>query len=150
LSIYERVNAELKEAMKAQDKTRLNGLRGIRAAFIEVLKLDNSTTIPDEKAFEILRRLSKQRKESIEAYTAGGRTDLATEEQRELEVLEAFLPKMADEATMREWVVQAIAAAGAATQKDLGKVMGALNGAHRGQFDGKAANTLIRELLPPA
>lgn len=150
MSIYERVNTELKEAMKAQDKIRLNGLRGIRAAFIEVLKLDNSTTVPDEKAVEILRRLAKQRKESIDAYTAGGRPDLATEEQRELDIVEGFLPKMADEETTRGWVRDAIAKSGAANQREMGKVMAALMDAHRGEVDGKIANKLVRELLPPA
>ena len=150
MSIYERVNQELKDAMKAQDRTRLNGLRGIRAAFIEVLKLDNSTTVSDEKAFEILRRLAKQRKESIDAYTAGGRADLASEEQRELDIVEAFLPKMADEETTRGWVREAIAKAGAANQREMGKVMSALMEAHRGEVDGKIANKVVRELLPPA
>lgn len=148
MPIYDRVNAELKEAMKAQDKTRLNGLRGIRAAFIEVLKLDNSTTVPDEKAVEILRRLAKQRRESIEAYTAGARPELAAEEQRELDVVEAFLPKLADEDTTRGWVRAAIAQAGASSQKEVGKVMAALMEAHRGEVDGRIANKVVRELLP--
>ncbi len=150
MSIYDRVNTELKEAMKAQDRTRLNGLRGIRAAFIEVLKLDNSTTIADDKAVEILRRIAKQRKESIEAYTAGGRTDLAAEEQRELDIVDGFLPKMADEPTTRAWVLEAITRSGAANQREMGKVMSALMDAHRGEVDGKIANKLVRELLPPA
>lgn len=150
MSIYERVNAELKDAMKAQDKIRVNGLRGIRAAFIEVLKLDNSTSVSDDKAIEILRRLAKQRRESIEAYTAGGRPELVAEEQAELAVVEAFLPKLADEATTREWVLAAITKSGAASQKETGKVMAALMEAHKGEVDGRIANKVVRELLPSA
>ncbi len=148
MSIFDDVSAQMKEAMKSQDKARLTALRNIRAGFIEALKLDGSSTLSDETAETILRRLSKQRKESIDAYEAGGRADLASEEKAELAVIEAFLPKLADEATLRGWVQEAIASSGATTQKELGKVMGALNGAHRGQFDGKLANKLVRDLLP--
>ena len=148
MPIFETVSEQLKEAMKAQDKVRVTGLRGIRAAFIEAMKVDNSTAVPDDKAEEILRRLAKQRKESIEAYTAGNRTDLVAEEERELRVIEAFLPQVADEATTRQWVRDAIAASGATSQKDIGKTMAALMGAHKGQLDGKLANRIVRELLP--
>jgi uncharacterized protein YqeY len=146
--IFDTVSEQLKEAMKAQDKERVNGLRGIRAAFIEAMKVDNSKDVPDAKAEEILRRLAKQRKESIDAYKAGGRDDLVAEEERELKVIEAFLPQTADEATTRKWVQEAIAASGATSQRDMGKVMGALMAAHKGQLDGKLANKLVRELLP--
>lgn len=150
MSIFDDVSAQLKEAMKSQDKARLTALRNIRAGFIEALKLDGSTSLSDEQAEAILRRLAKQRRESIEAYEAGGRADLANEEKAELALVEAFLPKLADEPTLRGWVQEAITSSGAATQKEMGKIMGALNGAHRGQFDGKMANKLIRELLPAA
>lgn len=148
MPIFDTVSEQLKNAMKAQDKERVKGLRGIRAAFIEAMKVDNATSVPDDKAEEILRRLAKQRKESIAAYKAGGRDDLVTEEEHELRVIEAFLPQVADEATTRRWVQDAIGASGAASQRDLGKVMAALMGAHKGQIDGKLANRLARELLP--
>jgi uncharacterized protein len=146
--IFDTVSEQLKEAMKAQDKVRVAGLRGIRAAFIEAMKVDNSTVVPDDKAEEILRRLAKQRKESIEAYKGGGRADLVAEEERELGVIESFLPKVADESDTRAWVAEAIAASGATSQRDLGKVMAALMAAHKGQLDGKLANRIARELLP--
>ncbi|MEQ1507428.1 MAG: GatB/YqeY domain-containing protein [Myxococcota bacterium] len=146
-TIFDQVSEQLKDAMRSKDKDRLNGLRGIRAAFIEALKLDGSTTLSDDAALDVLRRLAKQRKESIEAYEAGARADLVAEEKRDLAVIEAFLPKLADEATTLAWVRAAIAETGATTGKDLGKVMGALTAAHRGQYDGKLANKLVREAL---
>ncbi|MCB9677198.1 MAG: GatB/YqeY domain-containing protein [Alphaproteobacteria bacterium] len=147
MGLVETVSSQLKDAMKARDKDRVNGLRGIRAAFIEALKEDGSETLPDEKAMTILRRLAKQRKESIEAYDAGGRPELAEAERAELAVIEGFLPQVADEATTREWVAAAIAQTGASAPADMGKVMGALMKAHQGVLDGKLANRIVRELL---
>lgn len=147
MSIFDQVSEQLKDAMRAKDKDRLNGLRGIRASFIEAVKVDGSTTLPDEKAIEILRRLAKQRKESVEAYTAGARPDLVAEENKELAVIEAFLPQVADEATTRGWVEAAIAESGATSSRDIGKVMGVLMAGHKSELDGKIANKIVRELL---
>ena len=147
MSIFDQVSEQLKDAMRAKDKDRLNGLRGIRAAFIEAIKVDGSTTLGDDKAVEILRRLAKQRRESVEAYTAGGRDDLVAEETKELAVIETFLPKVADEATTRGRVQAAIAETGATSAKEMGKVMGALMAAHKAELDGKIAQKLVRELL---
>ncbi|MCA9493702.1 MAG: GatB/YqeY domain-containing protein [Myxococcales bacterium] len=148
MSIFDDVSAHMKDAMKSGDKARLAGLRNIRAAFIEAIKVDGSATLADEAAETILRRLAKQRRESIDAYEAGGRTDLVAEEKAELVVIEAYLPAQADEATVRGWVSEAIAASGATSVKEMGKVMAALMGAHKGEVDGKVANRIIRELLP--
>lgn len=147
MSIEQQVTEEMKVAMRAKDKARLTALKGIRAAFIEALKEDGSESLADDKATPILRRLAKQRRESIEAYEQGGRTDLAAQERAELEVIDAFLPSLADEETTRAWVAEAIASTGASSPSDMGRVMGALMGAHRGELDGKLANRLVRELL---
>lgn len=148
MSILDQVSDQLKEAMRSKDKGRLNGLRGIRAAFIEALKVDGASALPDEKAVEVLKRLAKQRKESIEAYTAGSRLDLVEAERAELAVIEAFLPQIADEATTRAWVATAIAESGATSARDMGKVMNALMAAHKSELDGKLASRIVRELLP--
>ncbi len=147
MGIAERVSAQLKDAMKARDKVRTAALRGIRAALIEAMKADGSDTVSDAAATAVLQRLAKQRRESIEAYEAGGREELAAQERAELEVIASFLPKLADEATTRAWVAQTIADTGAAGPGDLGRVMGALMAAHRGEIDGKLANRIARELL---
>jgi uncharacterized protein YqeY len=149
MAILEQVSGQLTQAMRDRDKDRTTALRNIRAAFIEAMKVDGSTSLPDDKATDILRKLAKQRRESIEAYTSGGRMDLATAETAELAIVEAFLPKLADEATTRGWVEAAIAHSGAAGMQDVGKVMAAVMAAHREEVDGKLANRIARELLSP-
>jgi uncharacterized protein YqeY len=148
MSILDQVSEQLKDAMRAKDKDRVTGLRNIRAGFIEALKVDGAATLSDDKAVEVLKRLSKQRKESIEAYEAGGRLDLVEAERKELALIEAYLPKVADAATTRGWVEAAIAETGATGAKDIGKVMSALMAAHKAEVDGKLANQLVRQLLP--
>ncbi|MCB9669026.1 MAG: GatB/YqeY domain-containing protein [Alphaproteobacteria bacterium] len=147
MSILERVSEDLKVAMKARDKDRLQGLRGIRAAFIEALKADGSETLDPEEELAILRRLAKQRRESIDAYVAGGREELADTERAELAVIEGYLPSLAGPEQTAAWVDAAIAATGASTMKDMGKVMGALMKDHKAELDAKLANTIIKERL---
>lgn len=150
MGLLEQVSDELKAAMRAKDKVRKGALKNIRAAFIEALKEDGAETLSDDTAVGILRRLAKQRRESIDAYTAGGRDDLVAAETAELAVIDGFLPQLADEDTTRGWVEAAIDQTGATSPADMGKVMGALMGAHRDEIDGKLANRLVRELLAEA
>jgi uncharacterized protein YqeY len=147
MGIYEQVNEQLKDAMRARDAARTTALRNVRAGFIEDLKTDNSTVLSDERCLTVLRRQAKQRQESIDAFRAGGREDLVASEAAELAVLESFLPKRADEATTRGWVAAAIAATGATSAKDMGKVVGAVMKAHKDDVDGKKVQDLARELL---
>ena len=147
MPIIDDVTSQMKDAMRAKDKLRLTALRGIRAAFIEAMKADGAETLADEKCIPILRRLEKQRKESITAYEAGGREDLAEPERGELAVIEGFLPSLADEATTTTWVQAAIESAGAAGPQDMGKVMGALMREHKGEVDGGLAKDVALKLL---
>ncbi|MFK7926852.1 MAG: GatB/YqeY domain-containing protein [Myxococcota bacterium] len=148
MSLVDLVSEQMKQAMKARDKARTSALRGIRAAFLDAMKASGSDgTVSDDEAITMLRRLAKQRKESIEAYVSGGRDDLVDAERAELAVIEEFLPKLADEATTREWVAAAIAQTGATEPGHMGKVMGVLMKAHKADLDGKLANRVVRELL---
>jgi uncharacterized protein YqeY len=147
MSIYERITAQMTQAMKSKDPTRLAALRNIRAAFLHEMKKDNSKDLPDEACVDVLRRLEKQRRESIEAFESGGREAQAAAERADLAVVREFLPALADEVTTRAWVQEAIAAAGAAGPKDLGRVMGAIMAKHKGEIDGGLANKILRELL---
>jgi uncharacterized protein YqeY len=149
MAIIDDVTQQMKEAMRAKDKVRLGTLRSIRAAFIEALKADGSETLPDDKSIAIIRRLEKQRKESIAAYEEGDRPDLAEIEREELAILEVFLPSLADESTTTVWVQAAIAKSGAAGPGDMGRVMGALMGAHKGEVDGGMAKDIALKLLCP-
>lgn len=147
MAILEEVTSRLKDAMRAKDTATLNALRNIRAAFLNEMKKDNSDSLEDEACVTLLRRLEKQRKESIDAYEKGGRDELAAQEKVELGVVQQFLPSLADEETTRGWVREAIAASGAAAPGDVGKVMGALMKAHKGEMDAGLANRIARELL---
>ena len=147
MGILETVTARMKDALKAKDTARLSALRNIRAAFLNEMKKDNSTEVPDDACVGILRRLEKQRLESIEAFEKAGRTEQAAAEHADLAVIREYLPSLADEATTRKWVQDAIAASGAKSAADLGKVMGALMKAHKGEIDGDLARRLVQERL---
>ena len=142
MGLVERINDEMKDAWRAKQSERLAALRNIRAAFLYEMKKDGATTLGDEVAAGVLRKLEKQRQESIEAFTAGGRLELAAAERAELGVIQSFLPSLADEATIARWVDEAIAASGAAGAKDVGKVMGAVMKAHKGELDGNVARRI--------
>ena len=150
MGILETVTSRMKDAMKAKEPARLDALRNIRAAFLNEMKKDNSTDLSDEVCVGILRRLEKQRLESIEAFEKAGRTEQAQAEQADLAVIREYLPRLADEPTTRRWVEEAIAVSGAKAPGDVGKVMGALMKAHKGEMDGTLANRLARELLAGA
>jgi uncharacterized protein YqeY len=147
MSLVDDVSAQMKQALKAKEAVRLRALRSIRAAFLHEMKKDGAESLSDEACLQILRKLEKQRKESIEAFESAGRTEQAADEQGELEVIAGFLPSLADEATTRAWVEAAIASSGASSAKELGKVMGALMKEHKGDVDGNLARTLAAELL---
>jgi uncharacterized protein len=148
MPIFDQVNDQMKAALKAGEKLRLQALRNIRAGFLLRLKEDASlTTLSDADCVPILRKLEKQRRESIEAFENAGRTEQAADEKAELEVVLSFLPAQADESTVRGWVKTAIAESGAKSAADIGRVMGALMKAHKGDVDGNVARRLALEML---
>ena len=147
MGIYDDVSAALTAAQKAKDAPRVLALRSIRAVFLLEQKKDNAPTLGDEACVAALRRLEKQRHESIEAFEKAGRPERVAEERAELAVIEEFLPRLADEATTRAWVEAAIASSGAAKPGDVGRVMGALMKAHKGEVDGNLARRLAAEML---
>ena len=147
MAIFDDVIAQMTEAMKAKDAPRLAALRGIRAAFLNETKKDNSKSLADDVCISLLRRLEKQRNESIEAFEAAGRPDRAAEERAELAVIQEFLPRLADDAKTRAWVAEAIAATQASKPGDMGRVMAAVMKAHKGDVDGNLAKRIASELL---
>ena len=147
MSIDATISAQIKEAMLAKDSARLAALRNIRAAFLTEMKKTNAKTLPDEVCVDLLRRLEKQRKESIDAFDKGGRAEQAAAERAELGIISEFLPKLADEATTRAWVEEAIRSSGAAQAGDVGRVMGAMMKAHKGEVDGTLAKRIAGEIL---
>jgi uncharacterized protein YqeY len=150
MALVDDVSRQMKDALRAKETARLGALRNIRAAFLTEMKKDGAESLSDETAISVLRRLEKQRKESIEAFENGGRADRAEEERSELGVIQTFLPSLADEATTRAWVASAIAESGADKPGDVGRVMGAVMKAHKGDVDGNLARKLAQELLSDA
>ena len=147
MAIVDEVTSQMKDAMRAKDALRLSVLRSMRAAFLNEMKRDGSASVSDAVCETLLRKLAKQRKESIEAFSKGGREEMADTERAELVVIEEFLPELADAAQTRVWVEAAIAETGAREPKEMGKVMGALMKAHKPEIDGNLAREIVQELL---
>ncbi len=144
--LVKRVSADLTTAMKARDSAATQALRMIRAAFIEAEK-SGAGPMTDEMAMESLRRIRKQRVEAAEQFRMGNRIEMAEAEEAEIRLIDGYLPQMADEATTRQWVKEAIAASGATTVKDVGKVMGAMMKAHKGLVDATVAKSIAEKEL---
>jgi hypothetical protein len=147
MAIVDDVTSQMKDAMRAKDALRLAVLRSMRTAFLNEMKKDGSDSVSDAVCEKLLRKLEKQRKESIEAFSKGGREEMAETERAELAVIQEFLPQLADEAQTRAWVEAAIAESGASGPREMGKVMGALMKAHKADIDGNLAREIVQELL---
>ena len=143
-------NTALKEAMKAGDKRRVGTLRLIMAALkdrdIEARGLGKERTSDDE-ILQLLQKMIKQRNESIETYDKAGRVDLATQEREEKAIIEAYLPQQMSADDVRAAAKAAVAAVGAASVKDMGKVMTELKAKYAGKMDFSKANAVVKELL---
>jgi uncharacterized protein YqeY len=147
----ERFTAEMKEAMKAGDKRRLGTIRLIQAA-LKDKDIENRGTgkepASEEEILALLQKMVKQRQESITMYEQGGRPELAQQEREEAQIITSFLPQQMDEAETRAAIEAAIAETGAASMKDMGKVVGVLRGKYAGRMDFGKASGLVKELLP--
>ena len=143
-------NTALKEAMKAGDKRRVGTLRLIMAALkdrdIEARGLGKERTSDDE-ILQLLQKMIKQRNESIETYDKAGRVDLATQEREEKAIIEAYLPQQMSADDVRAAAKAAVAVVGAASVKDMGKVMTELKAKYAGKMDFSKANAVVKELL---
>lgn len=142
----DRLMAETKAALKAQNRQRLSALRLISAALQE-RDIAARGPIPDQDIPALLQKMIKQRRESLAIYEKAGRAEQAAQEAAEIAVIEEFLPKQMSEAETKEAVAAAIKEAGATSAKDMGKVMGLLKARYAGQMDfGKASGT-VKTLL---
>ena len=147
MSIESTVTDAMKAAMKARQKARLQALRNIRAGFLLARKETGADALSDADAIAVLKRSAKRLKDSIQSYEEGGRADLVEQETSELAVVEEFLPAGPSEDAVREWVAAAIAATGATSPREMGKVMGAVMKDHRGEADGNVVRKLVLEAL---
>jgi len=147
MSIVEDVNAAIADAMRKHDPARLSALRMLKAAFMN-RDVEKGRALDDAEARQVVTSLVKQRKDSIEQFTKGGRQDLADKETAEIAVLEVYLPPPADPAAVETAIAEAITETGAASPKDIGRVMKAAMAKLAGQnVEGKAVNELVRQKL---
>lgn len=142
------IDQEIKKAMLAKDQAQLRGLRAIKAALL-LAKTEKGSAeeITEDTEIKILQKLIKQRKESSDIYKQQGRADLAQVEDEEIEVIGHFLPKQLEKAEVEEIISKIIAAAGAGSIKDMGKVIGLANKELAGKADGKLIAEIVKSQL---
>lgn len=149
MSLKDRISDDIKTAMKAKDKVRLETVRSIKKLILERESAvrPNQDTLTAEQELEILVQLSKQRKDSVEQYTKAGRTDLADKEAAELAIIEEYLPAQLSDEEVAAIIDQVIAQVGATTPKDMGKVMGPVMKQLKGMADGGKVQALVKAKL---
>ena len=147
MALTEKINDDLKAAMKSGDSIKLNTIRSIRSKIIELSKRGTGSSITPEDELAILLSEAKKRKEAIEMYQKGGRTDLSDQEQRELEIINEYLPKQMGKEGARDRVIKIIKEIGAVSAKDFGKVMPVAMKELKGRIDGKVVQELVKEQL---
>ena len=141
-----RIHDAMKESMRAKDKQRLGTIRLIQAE-IKRIEVDERIDIDDARLVAVLDKMCKQRRDSIQQFTDAGRTELADVETAEMAVIQEFLPAQLDDAELAEIIADAIAATGASTMKDMGKVMGVLKPKLQGKADMAAVSKRIKSAL---
>jgi uncharacterized protein len=150
-ALADRINAELKVAMKAQNKARVSVLRLVTAAMKDKTIANRGTPkegpLTEADIHELLAKMIKQRRESIETYAKGGRQDLVDSESAEITVIEEFLPKQLTEAEAAQAVADLVKEIGASGVKDMGRMMAALKERYAGRMDFQKASALVKQAL---
>jgi uncharacterized protein len=154
MSFIQRINQDITSAMKNKEVERLSTLRMVKTALMnfEIEKKgkagNSDVTIDDTEALKVLQSLVKQRRDSMDQYSQGGRPELAEKEAAEIKFIEVYLPQAIDEAALAKIVEETVAETGASSMKDLGNVMKAVMARLAGQtVDGKVVNQLVRSKL---
>jgi hypothetical protein len=148
MSLENTINSDIKAAMLAKDKKKLEALRAVKAAIL-LAKTEKAADgeLKDEVEIKILQRLVKQRRDSGELYKSQGRADLAEDEFSQLTYIEKYLPQQMDEGAVRNVIAEIISSSGAASMKDMGKVMGMATKQLAGKADNKLIASIVKELL---
>ena len=147
MNFEQKINEEMKAAMKSGDKLRLETIRSIRAGILEFQKSGMDREMNEQDAQKILLSGAKKRKDAIEMYSQANRKDLADKEAAELKIIEEFLPKQMTEEEITEFVTNFIAEVGAEGMQHLGKVMGPAMKQLTGKADGNTVQKIVKELL---
>lgn len=146
MNLSERLNEDMKQAMRSQDKFKLSVIRMVRSA-IKNIEIDQRRTLDDNEVLEVLSREIKQRKDSLQEFSKAGRDDLTENLQAEIAILMEYLPQQLTEEEVKAIVQQTIQEVGASSKADMGKVMGALMPKVKGLADGKIVNQYVQQLL---
>ncbi|MDD5425100.1 MAG: GatB/YqeY domain-containing protein [candidate division Zixibacteria bacterium] len=146
MSILEDIDKQIKEALKAGEKDRLTTLRGLKSD-LKYRQIEQKEPLTDQQAVEVLSSCAKKRRESIEQYEKGGRSDLVQKEHYELDIITSFLPRQLGEDELRQLITAAIVQSGADSPQKMGLVMKILMPQIKGKADGKLVNKIVSELL---
>ena len=147
MSLQNTISDDIRKAMIAKEKDKLDALRSVKASLIVEMAKDGSDSVPDDEVGKIIAKLVKQRKESASIFSEQGRDDLAKDEIIQLEYLEVYLPEAMGEEEVRKVVQEVIFQVGASSPSDMGKCMGPLIGRLNGKADGKLISQLVIEEL---
>lgn len=148
MDLFEQISNDIKEAMKAKDKVRLETLRNIKKVFLEAKTAPGANdTLTDDMAVKIMQKLVKQGKDSAAVYEGQGRADLAEGEMAQVRIIETYLPKQLSAEELEAKLKEIIARVGATSGKDMGKVMGVASKELAGLSEGRAISAKVKELL---
>lgn len=148
MDLFDQISEDIKAAMKARDRVRLDTLRNIKKVFLEAKTAPGANdTLDDAKALKILQKLAKQGKESAETFNQANRKDLADGELAQVKVIEEYLPKPLSQEEITAKVKEIIAQTGASSMKDMGKVMGIASKQMAGRAEGGTISTIVKKLL---
>ena len=148
MDLFDQISNDIKEAMKAKDKVKLETLRNIKKFFLEAKTAPGANdTLTDEAAMKIIQKLAKQGKDAAEIYIGQGRQDLADEELAQVKVIETYLPKQMSAEELEAALKAIIAELGATDAKDMGKVMGVATKQLAGKAEGRAISSMVKQLL---
>ena len=148
MALFDQISEDIKKAMLAKEKVRLEGLRGVKKEFLEAKTAKGSNgDLTDEAAVKILQKMVKQRKDSAQIYIDQNRPELAENELAEVAVIEAYLPKQMSDEELTAAVKEIISEVGATSTKDMGKVMGVASKKLAGKAEGRAISEKVKTLL---
>lgn len=146
MSLLDQLNEDMKQAMKDKDKLKLSVIRMVKSA-IKNEEINVQKELSDDEVLTVLNRELKQRRDSLQEFEKAGREDLVEKTRAEIEILQGYLPEQLSEEELRAIISETIAAVGASSKKEMGKVMGALMPKIKGRADGRLVQQMVQEML---
>lgn len=146
MTLFDKIQADMYKAMKNKDTEIANTLRGV-VAKLKDKRIEKREDLSEAEELKVLQALAKQRKESIKSFKDGGRSDLVEQEEKELNIIELYLPQMLSDDEIKNIVKESISESGAESMADIGKAMPLIMQKGAGRIDGKKAQLILRELL---